>query len=423
MVVITQVGATSPAASIPWQDGRARVGILSLGSPGPADDGPALRYLQSGLRKWLESSPAPLLEVARIESSLEMQKAQSEALRERLETLSRRLVVLASGEFTESVRREAGQLSQAAEALWAEEGRNLTLGPQWQRLLVANALYRWRVSERDDAESLLQQAARLEPDGSLKPAIGWDLEAAPMLASFFDAVERAQGAEPRSCRVEIEEIPPGVQVSWNGFDLRGRRSWHAIPGIPARIVARGGRWQTQVIDFTCERPGRKRLGLSLQARGTREPVDALSLLQVSERLHVRSLVLVEPAADRFRLYLYTPAVAIDEIPLTHPLTFQAVLSRGADADLPISTAAFSALLEKHRLAPLRLALGSEATATSPAPDWIGARVSARQTERRWYNSPTFWVIVGAVALGGVAAYLTFANHADATQRGIPVRVE
>jgi hypothetical protein len=422
-----QVISPCQAASIPWAPESPNIGILGLGIGEADEQGRAYHYLEKSLRKWLEGNRTLSLAVtAELESSFDAERSRDELLRNQLGELARRLVQLGSGEFTSNAETEAAGLSETIDKVWQEHGQDTTLGPQWQAVLVADALFQWRALHREKAEERLRQAVQLSPDGSLKSAIGWDLEGAGGLAGFFDAVDRAQSRLSRSCRVQLEVTPAEAHVTWNGFELENTHVVNATPGNPFRVVAEGPHLRTQIVDFVCGKSGRQRLVFHLTERRAQLPDDPLPLLKISESHRLRSLVVVDTKGDRFHLYLYSPQSSLDEIPLTQPLTFHDVLSRGADADLPIAADAFSALLQKHRLAPVRLAMNGnpQSLASGLQPDLnIRDRVLESPPERRWYNSPIFWTIVGAVALGGVAAYFTLGSHSDNVQRGIPVKVE
>ena len=103
-----------------------------------------------------------------------------------------------------------------------------------------------------------------------------------------------------------------------------------------------------------------------------------------------------PHCSRFQFFLYTPGVAIDEIPLENSVRVAEVLENPAESSLPIASDAFSRLVQKHQLYRI--------SALEDRGHWQGDGKGTLEAFQRhkpqWYESWQLWAVVGGV-LGGI----------------------
>lgn len=411
--ILSQLPFLCPAASIPPGNAR-RVGLLRLNEAADPEHPASTRLLESRLRQWLENDPSLSLEVTPLDASLSQDQQERDRQRARLRELNARLAAEAVANETPVSRAEFDALVSSVDK--TGEG-----GLVLQSALLTTALLDRKEGRDVEMATALRAAAVLNPLGQLRDAIPWEWESAAELGPFLDSVHQAEKSEVRSCSVSLQVQPASSQLFVNGFAIGTRRQIDLVPGQRYVVRASAAGFDSAAQATTCSHSGKQIARLSLNKRANAALPDSAELRRLTEANGVGSLVLIRSERDRYRLFLYTPGAAVDELPLRRPLTVQDL---NRTDSLPISVEGFHELMGKQRLAPTELALGSETSAIPGAtPDWTGRTSESMESTSRWYNSPVFWVVVGAVAAGAAIALVATHDAGTRTQGGVSYSIK
>ncbi len=384
------------AAGIPAGREKSRMGILRVGEPATPGAERAYPLVEKRMQRWLENFEGISAAVEPFAGSVKTEEISLETDRARLAALSA------------SRPGETG-------ALIEKVGKTPRFSPDVQRALTARAAERFRAGERKEAEALLKRAAALHPDAAIVTWNGWDEpgegSSAGSAAAFDVLVSEAGRSITRSCALVLDVTPASAEVKVNGFDLKNRRTFQLSGEHPyAMEVTAPGHRPVETI-AQCGRALKKEVRVALLAEKPGASANQALLTEISRRRGVQTLCLIEPRGDEFKLYLYTPSRAIEEIPLKSPLRVAEVLGNPSESSMPIASDAFMLLWEKHRTSAseldrepdLRLA-SAASTGFAGAPGETSAEVP-RGSGEKWYNNSTFWWITGGLAGGVVLTYL------------------
>jgi hypothetical protein len=208
---------------------------------------------------------------------------------------------------------------------------------------------------------------------------------------------RASSELRRECAIQIETIPEQAAVTVNGFAMGSRREFHLPLGRRFTLSASAPGHDSAKREIDCQRQKRDIVVLRLPKSAV--PVASRhDLAGISRGNGLSSLCLIEARSDQFKLYLYSPGLPVDEIPLVKPLRIADVAARGGEVELPVRTDAFLSLYEKHRLA------SADLFSISRSDDSASAELSHSVADPRWYNDWRVWAIAGVVVAGATSLY-------------------
>lgn len=408
-LIAAAVQATAPAfaAGIPatGEEGR-NVGILRVGQATSAPAERAYRIVERRVQRWLENEPALAARVEPLAGSVRSEELVMEAEHARLAKLVDK-VLSGGGSDAESVEMER---------LVEKLGRLARFAPTVQRALVARGARLAKAGDRKAAIAALTAAAKLHPDGMLPGLDSWD-EPGPRgdLESLAALAERAV---KRTCAVSVSITPKEATVRWNGFDVGGRRSFHLAPAQRFTLTATAAGHRPTETVVTCHGTERRELRISLEKAADSGDKAPSLLSAISARRGLQTLCLIEPQGGEFKLYLYTPASVIEEIPLRAPLRVADVLESPGESELPIATDAFVTLLEKQRVASA--ASDWDLSPPAGAPPALADHAVA---SGRWYNSSTFWWVTGGLVGGILLTFLATRGSSAKSQPGVTLHLD
>lgn len=385
VLVIQLVTRPALAVGIPSDEARPRVGILRVGDGHTDREERAFSLLEKRVQRWMENAPSAQLTIRTLPLSLGTEHLRLESDRARLEVLAKETVA------GPGVLRELRELRRNLAAV-------SRYSPTVQNALIAEARATWAQGDRSRAGLLLKRAALLHPDGLL-PDFGdgkrdWDEEAAEP-----DALEeraKAIASEvKRPCEVRFRGAEDGETIV-NGYAFGLRRDFQLPAGgrYHFQIVSAGHEpWETRL---TCDRQSRREVNVQFRPSLARTVAPSIELAKITEGQNLSSLFLIQAAAERFRLYLFTPGSRLEEIPLREPLRVAEVLDNPG-AGLPVARDTLDGLLQRHRLAQMSL------PAMADAPGEISGDFGG--SEPQWYNDWRVWAVAGGIVTGVIVGYL------------------
>lgn len=328
---------------------RYRMGITHIGAV-PQQDEASYRMLERRFQRWLENLPSVNIGAEAVPSTTPH---------------------LADDE---GETRQSGLLRQAAEE--------------------------WKLGRRENSQKLVRRALALHPDGAAPNFEPWDQDSETFSAVAFEReVDEQRRRTRRICEVELRGPIGDVRV--NGFEVGARRTFQLAAGEHRITAAVDG--QPRERSFLCERQGRTRLSIGDAPLKTAAP----SLESIRRRHQLSSLFLLKPDGGRYTLMLYTPGLALEEIPTSQPILADTAI--GAEArPLPVATDAFLQLFERHRT--------QSTLALADTSAWAENRLHEPPASQ-WYNNWKFWTILGGAATAVAVSYFATRQDSVKTQGG------
>lgn len=381
------------AAPTPWEAGTP----VFLGWVGEIPSSPNVARMSDGLRASLGREGLTLLPQA---NELALGTVdQARAVIELAQTVQ--LARAAVGD-TRMDRRVLDRLRKAAEAIAKCPGLALAIGPLWQEALSLKGVAAWRDGRKDQARAAIAEALRFHPTQDLPAASPWDWDEGALGAlaweNWVSGVRREVSA---ICTVEVLGLEPSTNLHVNGFSS-GRSRALSLPAGEYRLEAQQrGRWLAAPL--TCDR--QSRMVVSLHP-------DAPPLFRKTNEDSSKWLI-VDGSRDELQLFLYTPEIALDAVPLRSRWR---VADASGTPTAPIATDAFRDLLQRHALAPSPN-LGAPVS-TPGSLEW------ERPSKPRWYNDWRVWAVAGAVVGGAVTLWLATRDpNVHAQAGGLSIRLE
>ncbi len=303
-------------------------------------------------------------------------------------------------------------LSQRIDRQVAELEGFPELSPLFQRARVAQAIHDFQWGQSALARRFLNAALMLHPEGSLEQG-GQGLPKG--------ALREAAESISRGCSVSLEVFPARASIQVDGFEFGGKRQFQLLRGRAYQAWIQAEGFGSREVLLDCRRAGQWLETVRLTP-GVREPERLVERLRVLTRQKdVASLLFTRTVSPgRFGLYLYTPGVGVDSVPLESPLAFGGPGHEAAEGPFPIASDALSELLDRHRAAPLRVSLAQAGENGYVFP----RQTTAATVERpRWYENKVLWIVAGAT-LAGVTAGLLLNSHArDVHTNAVTARVQ
>ena len=401
ILVTLQCSSFSAVAAIHPQSGYW-IGVQQLGD-WKSEEEAVYPELIRQVQKWVENIDSLNVQVAlssipanKTQINLEKLKFQ---LAQATEKLKKVLVSTDNKETTSVLFNRMIELRKRSSG-------NSNLGPEIQESLVIEAAYYWKQGRWALSTAAAERAIKIHPKGQISSLAEWDsLSSANFNIDAFDSfIEQIKAKQTRNCIIEIDTVPNFVEVKVNGFLMGSIKEVALVPGGAhhLELIAKGFKSREQIVH--CKGLEHKRLKISLEQN--REP-SQIEVAKLNRMSNSKSMILIEPIKDTFKLFLYTPGNEMDEIPLRNPLRL-ANLGLGSDLIVGPSTDATIALFEKHKLLASNLQVTEigKNNDSSLLQNSVNAGVKTGKTT--WLESPVFWGIIGGVLLGGAVTY--FANQ-------------
>jgi len=409
---IPQICGAAPSTGRDREPSRP-VEILKMENRQSADDGDrAYEIFKVRFHKWIENN-APVS--ARVESAIPSEK------------LSTYLLEARALQLAEAARRLWSKLHAGADAdaeyralkmqlAKLEPASLLGQGPVLQNSFLAMGAYAWKNREKGEAEKWMRRGILVHPTFRIESVDLWPNEEPGFSFLPFEAeLNRLSRMGARSCLAEIK-IPPEAAVTINGFSVARSKNYALAVGEPYRIkISRAG-YDDRELDLDCQRPGRTVAEVKLNER--RVSATDLAVSNVDKPGIVpSSAFLIEPGKDDIRIYLFTPGVGIDEIPLRKPIRIAEVLRNPRDREIPVLSDAFVDVVQKHE--------------ARVAENFAGGRDGMASTSLEisrkpsWYEDWRVWAIAGGLAGGAVLAILMASSKNNVTSRpaGVGIRID
>jgi hypothetical protein len=285
------------------------------------------------------------------------------------------------------------------------------LGPQIQKSLLVEAAYNWNEGNVSLARIVAERAIKIHPEGQTNSFEHWDNSVLSHFnADAFDSfLSEIKSKLTRNCVIRADISPVTAQVSINGFLVSNPREF-VLPSDSSHhlaVTALGFEPKREMI--SCKGLETKRINLALnQVRET----SMVSKAESFQAKDLKSMLLIEPTEDRFKLFLYTPGTAIDEMPLKYPIKLTELASEVENRDVPIATDAAVSLFEKHRLLATNLQVTNFEN-ENPLSS-VKTEIRGESKGKSWIESPVFWGIVGGVLLGGAITFFATQNKGTST---------
>lgn len=382
---------------------RANVGILGgLGTVGESER--TYEILEHRLQKYLEDSPTRRMKIATVQGTESEHRTQLELERLQLQQASEEMLSFVS-------RRQApgnGSLRIRVKQLLEKLAGVDAFGPELQTAYVAMALDVLHYGRPAEARVFLTQAKRLHPEGKLAARMPWTWDASQDRAAL-EAMWSELSQPTLSCRLSWYGAVAEASVFVNGFRFAGD-TVSVVPGTRVNISQRKGTDEISNQYASCSGTGARSVKLEsapIIALGWNEARKA-TLAKISQRHSIATLLVLDKVeatvgadADEYRLYLFTPGLGLDQVPVQRPLRSNEIRKNSA---LPIEWNGFQQLVEKHQRQVTRLAgLGDVAMPVQTGDELPGARSDLDATP--WYRQTTTWVVAGALFAGITVAIL------------------
>lgn len=394
------------AAELPATSPRHRVGILRLGElSGPVEE-KAYPLMEKRIQRWLENFPNLASQVRPLSVSVRGEEIRLESEQSQLDALAESLL---------ETPEDGNTLLPRIRELRSKLRPIPRYSPAVQKSLLAEAKLLWSAGNVRQSSSLIQEALLLHPDVVSQEGDGWDTEKA--MSAFDGELFRKSSEIKRICSVEVRTFPEEASITVNGFPMGKRRQFQLAGGAQYHFTVAAAGFEPDDNKIQCDRSSKRDSVVRLKRQNEETIARTQDLAKVTQGNGVGSLCLIEAKEDRFRLYLFSPGVALDEIPLQAPLRIAEVARQPASGTVPVSSDAFLALFEKHRVAQ-----GYVAMNTSAEPSLaVAGRVET--TEAQWYNDWKFWAITGGVLAGVAGAYFATKAPEVKTQGGMIIHWE
>lgn len=383
LLVILQVNPLY-GASIP-------IGVAHIGNY-RVEDEKAYAILERRIQRWIENNDVIQIEAKSIGIPLSQEDVLSEVNRLTFKRLTEE--IRADLRNKTDLKKIEPKISRMRD-LRKRYISIFELNPLVQNSLVLEGLYFWNKKDFKAAELSLRRAAKLHPESVLLSPFNWDTIASgnDSLAGFEALLSKAANVQVRSCHILLKgEKEAMTDVYVNGFKLGKKKELHLNSGSLYRL-SRGVDFEQTMV--RCERQSNLSLVLPLQK--TVKPAGINSILK---KEGVSSAFVVQSDKAGFKLGLFTPGVAFDDLLLETELKKSDILQNATEEGLPLSKQSFIKLIEKHRLASLQMR--SLLPAGHPNP--INRLEHPLEQKRAWYNHWAFWAITGTVLTGAAIAY-------------------
>jgi len=413
IVMLTLMGYVSSlfAAAIPLRSERWSIALSRVEGVEPSTQERASLILERRLARWLENLDSIQLTVQRGASPLSPKELEQESLRKTLDTSTTQLGDWVSDDKSQT--GESAELAMKIERL--AHGLSLDSGPTLQKAYWTLSARAWKMGDHVSAIRYLRTAVAFHPLGTMVEWAGWDSKFLESLSPGFQAtVMRVSGEVRRNCEWELRVEPSHATLMVNGFDLKLGEKFSLPSGKKYWLEVKSVGFEPWSGLLSCYGPQRRELKIHLR------PVDDALLartisLNSPVRVANKSHCLIAPAKEEFKIFLYTPNVGLDEIPLTKPLLAAQLLSDPSGAALPIASDAFVSLFQRHQSSagfPDQQSVGLDTES-------LASRVqgSVSKPGPRWYNDWKVWAVAGLVVGGGVAGYLLTRDHAIKATQG------
>lgn len=351
------------------------------------------------VQKWIENIEA--LDVKVSPSSNLVKKADFENDRLRLnlteatERLRKALLVGSNRDITVAL------LSELRNSRARAAGRS-DLGEEIQAAWFVEAAHHWVTNNELECRRALERAVRIHPLGQVPSILEWDqatTETFP-IDSFESFVSRVQAEQVRSCELNLAPNAAVFKAKINGFPSGRGTSVNLVPGDVHHIEIQAPGYEVKKEKVSCDRPGKKRVVMVLKKQK-----DAAVVKEFNQRdlYEGKSMILIEPFKDQFKLMLYTPGRDFDELPTRYPIRISDMGSDYGSSTGPIATDAALAIFEKHKV--LASDLRSPYLVSNSGGN-LNYRTENEQTQTVWFKSPVFWGVVGGLMLGGAITYFS-----------------
>jgi len=375
------------------------VGILGgIGTAGKSER--SFEILERRLQRWLEDEGADGLAVHAVQGNESDYSNQLE-----LERLQLRQ---ASGELLSA--QPIGSSSAASKAKVQSLLQRLenveVFGPELQLAYSALAVQAIRNGKRGEAASFLLPAKRLHPEGKLAATLPWNwdglAERETLENLWADLPESA-----RSCRMTVEGVSGQENVYVNGFPINNREI-QVVPGQTFTFATGTASDALGSFVAACSGPGQRTVRLQsapVLAWGWDE-ARKFSLSKISQRHSVATLLVLDKAGDEFNIFVFTPGLALDQVPTEKPLRSEDIRQ---SRQLPIRWERLQSLIQKHQRESARLALGSAGADDTFSISSTGRNMPATLDytvdATPWYSRPSTWIVAGVIASGIAVAVL------------------
>jgi len=387
-----------------------RLGIVPIGALNDSEER-AYPLVAKRIQRWLENLDSIRASAESIASNGRAGAFQQEAGENRLVRLSSQIWADSENERTES-SDSLKELRRLRSQVFFQSS-----GPAIQKAYLAEAAFRWVRGDKRGGEDLLKKALLLSPDGHADLSLFDSQRETSPLHAFEAKILESENQLKRGCLLHLDVNRNQARIVANGFDVGSGRQLRLPIGGTFHVHAETNDEESPSILVPCERPGIKRASITLRRK--KLSVQSGSLSQLSQSHSVESLCLVEPVGDSFRLFLFTPGVAVDEIPLKNPWLVAEVLDNPTTDSVPIATDAFLDLLSRHHTSRLSYLENPSADRTLIQ----GKMATGASSDTQWYNSWKFWAITGGIVGATVVTYLaTKPSTVKSNQTGLSVTI-
>lgn len=378
-----------------------RIGVSRADSEGGVAGEQAYARLERRLTRFLENDRR--LGV-RTESLGSLDSALAD-YRQKVRELERDSAALASASGLDAA------LSQRIDRQIAELEGFSELSPAFQRARIAQAGHEFRWGQASLGRRFLQAALQLHPEGNLEQG-GHHLPT--------EELHTAREGIARGCSVSLEVAPARASIRVDGFEFGGKRQFQLVRGRAYQAWIQAEGFGSREVLLDCRRAGQWLETVRLPP-GVREPERLVERLRILTRnKEVSSLLFTRTISPgHFGLYLYTPGVGVDSVPLESPLAYGGPSHEMSEGPFPIASDALTELLERHRATPLRVSL-----AQTGESGYVFPRQTAATLERpRWYENKLLWVVAGATLAGITAGLLLNSHSRDVHTNAVTARVQ
>ncbi len=360
--------------------------------------------LTKAVQKWIENLEPVAVRVSLDGSSLPAKSVEYDRQRADLSKLSQDLkTALFQGMASSSLQilREKLVDSRKRASSYPD------LGPQIQESLLVEGAYYWNLGNKKSSRSLIERAIRIHPHGVLPTFAEWDQNNTNFNTEAFDGfIHQIRAQTVRNCLMVIETTPSKVQLKINGFQLENSQEVALASGFQHHLEVTQDGFLGQKRKVSCLGPERRKWRFHLAKRVPVHEFEREIDETILSSQKSKSMILIEPEKEHFKLFLYTPGKYLDEIPLSQPIKLAEVQQGNVMEQSPLVSDAIVSLFDKHQLLASDLRLNDQDFVQIPSP--FRGEMALARTEKRWIDSPVFWGIVGGILVGGAITY--FANR-------------
>jgi hypothetical protein len=405
---------SAKAAVVPVSHPGVRLGIVRVGFLGEEEER-AYQVFERRVKRWLENledlpvKAEPLGALVVPTRTGESERAAK--LAEVSEALLKELKQGTSNEACSSLASQSAALRQGLKI-------NESVGVQ-QKALWAEAIENWKRGAREEARGNLREAISLHPDLEGAPSL-WDWESSLAGAPSLEVeVNRLRKKIPRPCQLTFSVTPSNARISVNGLDFGERREFRVPLNREYSISLEKEGYRRYQSLFSCDRLKHQRAVVQLPPASKDSELGGDGLRELSRRHSLKTLCLIEPKKGGFNLYLYSPDVGLDPIPVHRPIRVADLIGVPDTEKVPIVTDAFLNLMQKHQSVELfRLA------EKEPSPLTLDLK-GMPEPSPQWYNNWKFWAIAGGIVGAATLAYFVTRSSPEIksqeTSVGIQIR--